>query len=639
MADNEIKKLRTRIAQKYDIVANWSVSTLRLLKGELAFDETNRFKVGDGTKTWSELEYCGSAQTKVYTSELPSGSALDDIEPGTLALDSSGTLNYLVERTKTTQEGQEPLTEKVWVPVATNTDIITVETEIKSDIADIQSNIAELETNNDNLLIAIQSNTNNIKAINDKIGDTTNSEYNKISGETISSKLVTANSTASEAKTLAEKLDGELFDNQSLGRTIKPSVLPSFVDDVIEGFVVNDDQNYKTIYDLTHSEETNQETGEKVVKITGFFAAISESNTLTLRTEELTTKYGLITLANVSIEDAKIVHNGKEYTLWNGTQTKLFAPVTDAIYVDIFTNSTYRWGGTQFVLVASDLAIGTTAGTAFEGDRGIRLENTVFGDGTTENPGLVEKVEDIESQLENNPNNYVTNPELESRLNELDASLSAIISSGDTAIASSIKELSDKVGNISSDGITLESGIEETVANELSYLNTNLITVQSLSNSNKNNIDTLTTKTETLERNIATLEEKTNSNFAALAATIEANAEKEIDDKKDTDAQISALAASLSQSIEEITSDTTISNKVEELETAVEDLTPRVETLETKTTALETSTAILQDNVTDLEAGLEAAALMLEEKKADKTDLDSKIDYSDVLILDCGNSV
>ena len=40
------------------------------------------------------------------------------------------------------------------------------------------------------------------------------------------------------------------------------------------------------------------------------------------------------------------------------------------IYVDLSTNKSYRWGGSAYVNIASDLALGETESTAYRGDRG-----------------------------------------------------------------------------------------------------------------------------------------------------------------------------------------------------------------------------------------------------------------------------
>ena len=43
---------------------------------------------------------------------------------------------------------------------------------------------------------------------------------------------------------------------------------------------------------------------------------------------------------------------------------------TGKIYVALDTNKTYRWGGTSYVIISDTLAIGTTAGTAYAGNKG-----------------------------------------------------------------------------------------------------------------------------------------------------------------------------------------------------------------------------------------------------------------------------
>lgn len=40
------------------------------------------------------------------------------------------------------------------------------------------------------------------------------------------------------------------------------------------------------------------------------------------------------------------------------------------IYIDLATNKTYRWGGTTYISIASDLALGETSSTAYAGDKG-----------------------------------------------------------------------------------------------------------------------------------------------------------------------------------------------------------------------------------------------------------------------------
>ena len=56
MADNILK---TKIQLRHDTAANWKANeTIVLLAGELGFEtDTNKFKIGDGVKTWAELPY------------------------------------------------------------------------------------------------------------------------------------------------------------------------------------------------------------------------------------------------------------------------------------------------------------------------------------------------------------------------------------------------------------------------------------------------------------------------------------------------------------------------------------------------------------------------------------------------------
>lgn len=52
-----------------------------------------------------------------------------------------------------------------------------------------------------------------------------------------------------------------------------------------------------------------------------------------------------------------------------------YKPESNKIYIDINTKVTYRWSGSTYVELSTSLALGTTAETAFPGDRGLALEN------------------------------------------------------------------------------------------------------------------------------------------------------------------------------------------------------------------------------------------------------------------------
>ena len=49
------------------------------------------------------------------------------------------------------------------------------------------------------------------------------------------------------------------------------------------------------------------------------------------------------------------------------------------IYVDLETNSCYRWGGSTYIEISSPLTIGITAGTAFDGAKGKEAATNALG--------------------------------------------------------------------------------------------------------------------------------------------------------------------------------------------------------------------------------------------------------------------
>ena len=62
--------------------------------------------------------------------------------------------------------------------------------------------------------------------------------------------------------------------------------------------------------------------------------------------------------------------NGKFYS--DSKKTKEIDGEGGKIYTDLTTNKTYRWGGTAWVEISKSLAIGETAGTAYDGAKGAK---------------------------------------------------------------------------------------------------------------------------------------------------------------------------------------------------------------------------------------------------------------------------
>lgn len=62
--------------------------------------------------------------------------------------------------------------------------------------------------------------------------------------------------------------------------------------------------------------------------------------------------------------------SGKFY--YNEDRTSEISGETGKIYTDLISNKTYRWGGSTYVEISTSLAIGTTAGTAYDGASGAK---------------------------------------------------------------------------------------------------------------------------------------------------------------------------------------------------------------------------------------------------------------------------
>ena len=104
------------------------------------------------------------------------------------------------------------------------------------------------------------------------------------------------------------------------------------------------------------------------------------TNDAQVKRTEMGTANGVATLdANGKIPSSQIpgsyddvkegyLYNGKFY--YDAEHTQEITAAADMVYVDKSTNKTYRWSGTQYVVIGSDLALGETSSTAYRGDRG-----------------------------------------------------------------------------------------------------------------------------------------------------------------------------------------------------------------------------------------------------------------------------
>ena len=108
--------------------------------------------------------------------------------------------------------------------------------------------------------------------------------------------------------------------------------------------------------------------------------------------------------------------NGKFYS--DSAKTKEITGEGGKIYTDLTTNKTYRWGGTAWVEISKSLAIGETAGTAYDGAKGaknasdislLKTDVSTLKTDNTQNKkditNLKANVSGIQSQVDTNSNN------------------------------------------------------------------------------------------------------------------------------------------------------------------------------------------------------------------------------------------
>lgn len=118
---------------------------------------------------------------------------------------------------------------------------------------------------------------------------------------------------------------------------VPSSQLPSFVDDVIEGYLY---------YKLLTSQPTSWDP-------TKYFKLVSGQ------------------YVRGTAGEAWAANTWYEQDFYSdSSHTTKINPEAGKIYVDIPSNKTYRWGGTAYAEISASLALGETSSTAYRGDRG-----------------------------------------------------------------------------------------------------------------------------------------------------------------------------------------------------------------------------------------------------------------------------
>lgn len=258
--------LKTRIVLNNKTAAEWAENaSFVALKGEVLLEvDTRKIKVGDGATSYDKLAYVNLTPEEVQSlitaaSHSHSNKAILD-----------ATTASFTEALKTKLDGIAAGANKTIVDSAMSS----------SSTNPVQNKVVQA-------------------ALDGKVPTT-----RKVNGKALSADITLA---AGDVGAIAASAKGAANGVASLGADGKvPSTqLPSYVDDVLEGYVSDD---LKKFYkDSAKSSEYTGETGK--------------------------------------------------------------------IYVDMTNNKTYRWSGSTYVVISETLALGTTASTAFAGDKGLVAYN------------------------------------------------------------------------------------------------------------------------------------------------------------------------------------------------------------------------------------------------------------------------
>lgn len=222
--------------------------------------------------------------------------------------------------------------------------------ELQGDMALMQQDIKEVEDKN-------RAQDTNITTIGNNV--------NSLQGQ-ITAVQTTANSTAKKVSSLDSEFSafrgskGAADGIAPLGEDSKipATYLPTYVDDVVEF----SESLPAVVVQQSSIAQYSTDDGCSVV-----YDVQNNVFTLKVETENGTVFYG----------------NWLDAETWGVGSMHGRIPQSGKVYVDTASNITYRWSGNRLVAIGSDLALGETDSTAFPGDRGKELEETVgdyYGD-------------------------------------------------------------------------------------------------------------------------------------------------------------------------------------------------------------------------------------------------------------------
>lgn len=304
--------LNTRVICKVDTAAKWAVSTLVLLKGEIGIEaDTRKFKIGDGVKTFAQLEYAAQLPTK--TSDQNPTTADTGYEIGSFWLNTTSGTTYIL---------QSNTPEPAWVQMAKFSDITS------GNFGDMHK--ATYDTDNNGSV--------------DKADSLKNTD----------GSFLVINDANTTGLWTAAKIQQALTE----GLALKADVATTYTKTDVDG-KLDLKANVADVY--------------KKTEVDGFLNTKADKTALAdyIPLTQKGTADGVATLDG----SGKVpVSQLPSYVsdIIEADNLAAFPKTGEAnkIYVAKDTNKTYRWSGSQYTEISASLAIGTTSGTAYDGASG-----------------------------------------------------------------------------------------------------------------------------------------------------------------------------------------------------------------------------------------------------------------------------
>lgn len=304
--------LNTRVICKVDTAAKWASSSLVLLKGEIAIEaDTRKFKIGDGVKTFSQLEYAAQLPTKIST-QNPSVTDTG-YEVGSLWMNSTDGSTYILQTNDA---------EPTWVKLAKFSDLAA------GDFGDMHARDYDTDGNGSV----------------DKADTLKNSD----------GSFLSVNDSNTDGLWTASKTNQTITE----GLALKADKSDTYTKTEVDGKL-----------DLKANAADVYNKGE----VDGFLAVKADKTELN-NYIPLTQKGAVDGVATLDGSGKIPTSQLPSYVsdVIEADSQSAFPPAGEVnkIYVAKDTNKTYRWSGTQYVEISASIALGETSQTAYAGDKG-----------------------------------------------------------------------------------------------------------------------------------------------------------------------------------------------------------------------------------------------------------------------------